>query len=177
MLLNRAGKMETMTIKNGLAFLFFAFVLINPGHGVGDITQPWEKYFFDGKEFREGLAPSGATVYKREGYLPAILTGNQTIPEDKFPPGIGGLVIFCYIQTAGGKLQNHSGYVPVTGIAIEIINERRTAILRSDGDGYAIIALPAGSYDVRVKGVTRTVRFEQGKTAFMAIRAGKRMVD
>lgn len=166
-----------MTIKHGFAFLLLAFALLNPFHGAAEIMQPWEKYFFDGQEFREGVAPSGATVYQREGYLPAILTGNQTIPEDRLPPGTGGLVILCYVQIAGGKLQDQSGYIPLAGIAMEIISERRTVILRSDGEGYAIIALPAGSYEVRVKGVTKTIRFEQGKTAFMAIRAGKRMMD
>jgi hypothetical protein len=167
-----------MTIKQGFVSLVVAVVLFNPDYGGGEVMQSWNKYFFDGKEFREGgIALPGAAVYQREGYLPVILSGNQTVPADKLPPGTGALVIFCYVQIAGGKVQNQSGYVPFPGIALEIMSAPRTLVLRSDGEGFAIIALPAGSYEVGVQGLMRTVRLEPGKTAFMAIRAGKRMVD
>ena len=43
--------------------------------------------------------------------------------------------------------------------------------------GYSVIALPAGEYELRLRGVGRKVRVETGKTTFVMIRTGKRTVD
>lgn len=164
-------------IKHALAFLLIGAVMLRPSYGAGDGMPSWQKCFFDGKEFREGTASSGASVYWREGYLPVIQTRDEALREDRLPPGTGGVVVLCYIQIAGGKLQSHGGYVPLVGAVIEISNGERMMAIRSDGEGYSVLALPAGEYEMRVQGFTRKVRVEKDKTTFLRVRAGKRMVD
>ena len=166
-----------MMVKQTLALFLMAVVLLRPSYGEGSSMQSWKKYFFDGQEFREGALSSGPSVYQRDGYLPMIQTGNDALREDKLPPGTGGVVVFCYRQSAGGKLQNHGGYIPLTGAAVEISNGDRIMALRTDADGYFVIALPAGEYELRLQGVRRKLRVETGKTAFVTVRTGKRMVD
>jgi hypothetical protein len=164
-------------IKQAFASLFIAVLLLIPSSGEGNNTHSWRKCFFDGKEFREGAALSGTSVYFRDGYLPIIRTGREALREYTLPAGTGGLVVFCYIESAGGKLQSHSGYAPLAGAAVEIRNGGRTMVVRSDMEGYSILALPAGECEVLVQGIIKNVRIEKGKTAFVLVRAGKRMVD
>jgi hypothetical protein len=49
--------------------------------------------------------------------------------------------------------------------------------LRTDTEGYFVIALLAGEYELRLQGVRRKVRVETGKTTFVTVRTGRRMVD
>ena len=86
-------------------------------------------------------------------------------------------MVFCHIQSAGGKMQNHGGYIPLAGAAVEIRNGDRMMALRADANGYFVIALPAGEYELRLQGVRRKMRVETGKTTFVTVRTGKRMVD
>lgn len=157
--------------------LFLAVVVLRPSHGTADSLPSWQKYFFDGKEFRQGDSPSGPAVYAKEGYIPVTKAKDEAFPEDKLPSGTGGVVVLGYIQVAGGKLQNHSGYLPLAGAAIEIKGAKRIMTIRSDGEGYAVLALPAGKYDLQIRGLTKGMQVEEGKTIFVTIRAGKRMVD
>jgi hypothetical protein len=174
---NYAGRRESTMVKQTIALFLMAVILLRPSYGEGNSMQSWKKYFFDGQAFREGTIFSGPSVYQREGYLPMIQTGKEALREDKLPPGTGGVVIFCYIQSAGGKLQNHGGYIPLAGAAVEIGNGTRMMVLRTDAEGYSVIALPAGKYELRLQGVGRKVRVETGKTTFVMVRTGKRMVD
>lgn len=164
-------------VKQTAALFLMAVVLLRPSCGEGSGMQSWKKYFFDGQEFREGALSSGLSVYQRDGYLPMIQTGNEAPREDKLPPGTGGAVVFCHIQSAGGKMQNHGGYIPLAGAAVEIRNGDRMMALRADANGYFVIALPAGEYELRLQGVRRKMRVETGKTTFVTVRTGKRMVD
>jgi len=164
-------------VKQTAALFLMAVVLLRPSCGEGSGMQSWKKYFFDGQEFREGALSSGLSVYQRDGFLPMIQTGNEAPREDKLPPGTGGAVVFCHIQSAGGKLQNHGGYIPLAGAAVEIRNGDRMMALRADANGYFVIALPAGEYELRLQGVRRKMRVETGKTTFVTVRTGKRMVD
>ena len=86
-------------------------------------------------------------------------------------------MIFCYRESAGGKLESQGGYAPLAGVAVEITTGGRTITIRSDMNGYSILALPAGGYEVRVQGVMRHVQVGKGRTALVTIRAGKRMAD
>lgn len=165
-------------LRQTLAFLLIAaFLLIPSSGGADENAQAWRKYFFDGKEFREGAALSGAQVMVREGCLPVMLAEKEAVREDRLPAGTGGLVLLCYIESAGGKLQSHSGYAPLAGAAIEITGNGRTMAIRSDREGYSVLALPPGEYEVQVRALVKRVKIEKGKTAFVAVRAGKRMVD
>lgn len=164
-------------IKQAIVFLLIAAVVLRPSHGMAEGARSWQEYFFDGKEFREGASSLLSSVYIKDGYVPVIKTESVPLPEDRLPAGTGALVIFCYVQTTGGKLQSHSGYVPMAGAAIEIRNSERTMATRSDGKGYFVLALPAGQYDIQVRGFTRKALVEKGKTVFVMIRAGKGMVD
>ncbi len=157
--------------------LILAVPLASLSYGEGDGMRGWQKYHFDGKEFREGAASAGGTVFRRDGHLPVIQTGDEVPQEEKLPAGTGGVVGLCYIQTAGGKVQSHGGFVSLAGAAVEIRNGERKMAIRTDGGGYAVLALPAGEYELRVQGFSRKIRIEKGKTSFAAIRAGKRMVD
>ncbi len=166
-------------IAQTFALLLITALPLCASTGTGAGLPSWNKYYFDGQEFREGTAAAGRSVYRRAGYVPVLKRGDEQPREDKLPPGTGGLIVLCYIQTAGGKLQDHSGYLPLAGAAVEIREEKRILTIRTDEEGYLALALPAGKYDVRVQGLglTRKVRIEKGKTALVAIRAGKRMVD
>lgn len=164
-------------IKHIITFLLIAAVSFSLSYGAKDSMKQWKQYIFDGKEFREDAAPQGQSIYQRDGLIPAIGKAHETIREDKLPPGTGALVVFCYIQRTGGKLQNQSGNIPFSGAAVEIRRGSQRMVVRSDGMGYAILALPADEYGIEVQGFTGKVLIEKGKTAFVPVRAGKAMVD
>lgn len=157
--------------------LFSAMLFIFPAHSLAGGTLPWQAYYFDGQEFRAGVAALGPSVYSKEGYLPVLKATDAAGREDKLPAGTGGVVLFSYLQCAGGKLQSHAGYVPLPGTAIEIRSGKWLMTIRSDGDGYAVLALPSGQYDIRVRGFGGKVQVEKDKTVFLPLRAGKRMID
>lgn len=159
------------------AILFSLLTLLLPAAGTASDASSWQPYFFDGKEFRAGVAVLGPSAYKKEGYLPVIKASDEADREDRLPVGTGGIVIFCYLQQAGGKLQSRVGYAPVPGTAVEIRNDKRLMAIRSDGEGYAVLALPPGEYNVQVRGFCGKMRVEKDKTVFLPIRTGKRMID
>jgi len=160
-----------------ILLILIGIVMVHPLYGGAEGIRSWRNYFFDGAAFQEGMAESGPSVYTKEGYFPSVRMKEEPLREEKLPPGTGGLVVLGYIQSAGGKLQNQSGSIPLASAVIEIRNGGRTMALRSNGDGYALLALPAGKYDIQIQGFTQKALVEKGKTTFMAIRAGKRMVD
>ena len=160
-----------------ILLILIGIVVLQPLHGGADGMRSWQNYFFDGTAFHEGIAESGPSVYTKEGYLPLIKMQDEALREEKLPLGTGGLVVLCYVRSAGGKLQDHSGYAPLAGAVIEIRNGERIMAMRSNGDGYAVLALPAGKYDIQVHGLTKRALVEKGKTIFVPIRTGKRMVD
>lgn len=143
----------------------------------GDRLQVWRSSYFDGNDFRDGIALNKATVYRRDGYLPIVHSGEDSPPNDRLPKGTGAVVIHCFIQSSGGKILKSAGSHAVPYVAIEVKDGDRKLMVRSDAEGYALIALPVGEYEVSVQGMKRTVTVEKGKTLLMPIRVGKRMVD
>lgn len=142
----------------------------------GEKPPSWHAYSFNGKDFGETEIPGTAAIALSEGYLPVVVTGN-TPHEDRLPKGTGGLALFCFIQSAGGKLKPQRGVMPMSGVVVEVAGKGLHLAGRTDSAGYLILALPPGDYEVRMSSFSRKVRVEKGKNALVAIRSGKRMVD
>jgi hypothetical protein len=134
----------------------------------------WQSFVFDGSGFAKGTG-SGA-ILVRDGYLPAP-SGALASREDPLPEGTGAVALFCYQQRSGGKLRSHAGFAPLAGVAATVSGSSLTLAARTDASGYLVLALPPGNYDVRLFGFTKKVTLENGKTALVAVRGGKRMVD
>ncbi len=154
------------------------FTLLACGCALGGEGRPTlRNSYFDGKEFRDGSLPHAVTVYHQVGFLPVVAAGDMPIPRDPLPKGTGGIVIYCYIQSSGGKIEAQGGSVPVAEVAVEVKGEGGSLLLRTDENGYAVAGVAAGTYEVSVKGVAAKFTVEQGSTTLLPIRAGKRMVD
>ena len=154
------------------------FVLLACGCALGGEGRPtWQSSYFDGSEFREGSLPRAVTVYHQVDFLPVVTAGDIPVSRDPLPKGAGGVVIYCYIQSSGGKIEAQGGSVPVAGVAVELRGEGGNLLLRTDDKGYAVAGVAAGTYIVSVKGVATKFTVAQGTTTLLPIRAGKRMVD
>ena len=136
----------------------------------------WQPFYFDGAAFRPGEGTGTATVQLREGYLPVVRHGGGPVPEQRLQGENGALAVFCYMQTAGGKLRDAGGFLPMEGLPLRITGEREIPAT-TDTHGFFVMELPPGEYEVRAQGMSRSVRVEKGKSSLIAIRGGKRMVD
>jgi hypothetical protein len=135
----------------------------------------WQSFGFDGNAFQKGIA--GGAIQVKDGYLP-ISTPGEAPRADQLPSGTGALAVLCYSQSSGGKLSSqHPPMAPMAGIAITVHTKSLTIAGRTDANGYLILALPPGSYEVQLIGSTKKVTVEVAKTALVAMRGGKRMVD
>ena len=65
----------------------------------------------------------------------------------------------------------------MAGMLVTITGDSMTVAGRTDASGYLVLALPPGSYDVRLAGVTKKWVVDKQKTALVALRGGKRMGD
>ena len=137
----------------------------------------WQQRYFDGTLFREGIGDGAPAINLRDGFLPDVTAAGGAVREERLPAGTGGIVIFCYLQRIGGKIQNSSGSLPLDGAAVELGRKGWRMAARTDSQGYLVLALPPGEYTVAVLGQQRKIRIVQGKSALLAVRAGKRMVD
>lgn len=137
-------------------------------------TEGVSSFQFDGSTFREGRAP-GAILIK-DGFLP-LVAGEGGLREDPLPSGTGAVVLLCYRQVSGGKLGSHAGYAPMPAVAVVVSSASLALAARADANGYLILALPAGSYQLSLFGISKRVTIEKGKSALVSIRGGKRMVD
>lgn len=137
----------------------------------------WSLFYFDGKAFVAGKpAPMTPFIAVRDGYVPVVATREERVKEVKLPPGSGALVGICYVQSYGGKLKPAGGYHPVPMLEVQVSEgEKATAPVQTDADGYFVAILPAGNY--RVGNQQAEVKVEEGKTSFIPLRVGKRMVD
>jgi len=142
---------------------------------LGHSAHPWQ---FNGREFVPGAGDGGMVVLVRDGYLPVVRTGANPVPSTPLPTGTGALAGICYIQVTGGKLDSQSGTIPAGGCPLEIVDLSRT-IWRATADqnGFFSLPLPAGTYEVHGAGSPIKLTVTEGRTALMALRTGKRMVD
>ena len=142
---------------------------------LGHSAEPWQ---FNGREFVPGAGNGGLVVLVRDGYLPVVRTGGESIPSTPLAAGNGAFAGICYVQVTGGKLASQSGTIPAGGCPLEIVNLART-IWRATADqhGFFSLPLPAGTYEVHGAGSTIKLTVSEGRTALVALRTGKRMVD
>ena len=134
----------------------------------------WHSFGFDGNGFVK--ASGGASILIRDGYLP-VPAGAGAPREDQLPGGTGAVAVLCFQQSSGGKLRSHAAIAPIAGVAVTLSGKAITLAGRTDASGYMILALPPGSYELRLFGFSKKVVVESGKTALVAMRGGKRMVD
>ena len=134
-------------------------------------------YYFNGREFLAGKHPDVASIFIQDGYLPFVQSGEEASRAARLPDGTGGLVLLCYVQSAGGKIKSSNSYLPIGGAPVEITGEMGRLAVRADQNGYVVLAIPSGLYEARLMGMSRKVKIEKGKNALLAIRGGKRMVD
>ena len=135
----------------------------------------WQLLGFDGNTFQKGAADGAIQV--RDGYLP-VPAAAGTPPDDKLPDGTGALALLCFLQSSGGKLALPQPTVtPLAGVAVTLSAKALTVAGRTDASGYLILALPPGSYQAHLLGFSQKVSVQTGKTALVAIRGAKRMVD
>jgi len=137
----------------------------------------WTRIDFNGQEFREAVIGKYPLFRQRQGFLPFIDYSGTRQDEVRLQEGSGALAGICYIQSAGGKAHAVNGFIPMAGEPVEIRNGKTLFTVRSDASGYFVLALPAGTYELKVRGITRKVTVEKGKSLFVPMRGGKRMVD
>jgi len=136
-----------------------------------------QSWYFQGTAFREGSVAGLPAVRLADGSLPAVTAADESPDAAQLPRGTGGLVVFCYVQNIGGKLLDHAGFLPVAGAAVELRRGAWRMAGRTDSLGYLVLAVPAGTYEITVRGQRREARIEVGRSALVAVRTGKRMVD
>lgn len=152
-----------------LSIFFAATGLTCAGAALG-----WQSFDFDGKGFVK--TSGGGSIMVRDGYLP-VSAGVAAPREDQLPPGTGAVALFCFLQSSGGKLRPQTGSAPMAGMVVTVGGKNITLAARTDANGFLILALPPGSYDFRLLGFSKKATVESGKTALVALRGGKRMVD
>jgi hypothetical protein len=134
----------------------------------------WESYRFDGIAFTKGTGT--AAILVRDGYLP-VPEGVGSPTEDKLPADTGAVAVFCFQQSAPGKFRRKAAVARLPGVAIALAGKNGSVVGRTDAGGYLVLGLPEGSYQVSFRGFVKKVTVERGKTALVALRGGKRMVD
>ena len=140
-------------------------------------VELWSFFYYDGNAFVAGKpAPLSPFVAVRDGFIPVVETRVERIQAVKLPEGTGALAGICYVQSYGGKLKPAGGYHPVPMLAVPITaGEKPIATPETDGNGFFVATLPAGTYRVGNQGVE--VKIESGTTRLLPLRVGKRMVD
>ena len=155
----------------GLAVTCEGGMFKNFGHS----AHSWH---FDGREFVPGAGNGDMVVLVRDGHLPVMRTEDVSAPSTALPDGKGAIAGFCYIQVEGGKLTDRSGAVPEGGCRVEVIGA--SGVVRhatADRNGFFSLSLPAGTYEVHGAGSPIKLTVSEGRTALVAFRIGKRMVD
>jgi hypothetical protein len=143
-------------------------------------TDAWSYYHFDGIAFTPGPTIDGsAFVAVRENVQPVILTApSSQIEQTALPDGTGVIAGICYLQSSGGKLGAGSGFKPYPRVPLLISSGGKELVtVQTDGNGYFVAVLPAGTYSIGSGPFTAEVTAELGITTLVPLRAGKRMVD
>lgn len=136
----------------------------------------WRRFAFNGMDFQETSQPKKISVLLKNGYLPDIVSAGQVPREDVLPEGTGGVAGICYIETGGGK-QKRGGHIPLGGAVIELSKGAWRMAARADVQGYFVLALPPGEYELKLFGFSGRFRVESGKNALVAVRGGKQTAD
>ena len=155
-----------------LLFLLGLFFIWS-GLGCAGAASGWQPFDFDGSGFVS--SSGGGSIQIRDGYLP--IPAGTAAREDELPNGTGAVALLCFQQSSGGRLRPHPSIAPMPGVAVTVTGKKITLAARADASGYLVLALPPGTYDFRLFGFSKKVKVETGKTALVAIRGGKRMVD
>lgn len=139
----------------------------------------WNYYHFDGHGFVAGQpADNSPFLAVRDGAVPVVLTRIAKVEAVALPANKGALAGICYIQSSGGKLAGGRGYAPCPGISLTISSgDKVVTSVVSDENGYFVALLAAGVYRVSCGAFATEAAVENGTTAFVPLRAGKRMVD
>ncbi len=140
----------------------------------------WNFYHFDGIGFKAGPSSDNKPfVAAREGVRPVVLLAETAdIESIALPKGAGAISGICYIQSSGGKLGGGSGYVPCPRVPLLISSGGKQLVtVRTDENGYFVVVLAAGAYQVGNQPFTAEISVELGITTLVPLRAGKRMVD
>ena len=140
----------------------------------GHSAHSWH---FDGREFVPGARNGDMVILVKDGYLPVVRTESET-PSTALPDGAGAIAGICYVQVTGGKLAAPSETLPESGCRVKVTGasgEVRHAT--ADQYGFFSLSLPAGTYEVHGAGSPIKLTVSEGRTALVALRTGKRMVD
>ena len=163
-----------------LLFLLLSLGVGLPSEGgmFGNPGQSGHPWHFNGREFVPGPGSGAMVVMVRDGYLPVVRTGDDSVPSVTMPDDLGVVAGICYLQVSGGKLANQGGASPSVGHPLEFVGASGMVWhATSDGNGFFVLPLPGGSYDARGTGAPVRVTVTAGKTSLVALRTGKRMVD
>lgn len=155
-------------------------------YGISMATLPsdanhWQYYKFNGSGFVLGKPEAAKTVVAlHESYWPKVTSTYVSGDVAKLPPVTGVIAGLCYIQTAGGKLDNRGASVNIVygRMPVQIISrngEEKSAT--TDDDGYFMVAVKPGRYSVVCGADSLDIVVENKKTKLIALRAGRRMVD
>jgi hypothetical protein len=134
----------------------------------------WRTLSFAGREYR---ADANGALAVRDGYLPFRRYSGLVLRENRLPAGTGALAGICFVQVSGGRLGSAAGSLPLSGEAIEVSGKRLSLAVRTDRDGYFVLALPPAAYELRWRGFAQKVTVSNGTTTLVALRGGKRLVD
>lgn len=139
----------------------------------------WNYYHFDGHAFVAGrTADDSPFLAVRDRAVPVVLTGSAKVEATPLPPGKGALAGICYLRSSGGKLAGGDSYIPSPGTALTILSGAEVVQrTQTDGSGYFVALLPAGSYRISSGAFAAEAAVEVGKTTLSALQTGKRMVD
>lgn len=167
-------------IKLFLAAIFFTALAATVQAAAKRPTELWSYYHFDGIGFKAGTSPDGKpSVAVREGSRPVLLqSANSTTDSIALPDGTGAISGLCYIQSSGGKLGSSAGYIPCQRVPLVVSSGGKQLVtVQTDENGYFVVVLAAGTYQIGSGAFTAEIPVERGITSLVPLRAGKRMVD
>lgn len=144
--------------------------------GEESASPGWRRFAFNGRDFQETSQPKKISVQLKNGYLPDIVSVGAVSREDALPEGTGGVAGICYIETVGGK-KKRGAYIPLAGAVVELSKGAWRMAARADAQGYFVLALPPGEYELKLFGFSGRFRVEAGKNALVAVRGGRQAAE
>ena len=156
--------------------LILLIMLVTCAWGEEGGPSGWRRFAFNGKDFQAVSPSNKLSVHLKNGYLPDIVPGGRFPREDALPEGTGGIAGICYIETVGGK-NKRGEFIPLSGAVIELSRGDWQMAARADAQGYFVLALPPGEYELKLFGFSGSFRVETGKNVLVAVRGGKRAAD